>query len=131
MTIQINLEPNLEKELLHQAQVKGMGIDELIITTLKGYLKSSSFYNKESILLQKINEGFSANFWENYHQLITLRQDEKITSEDLNKLIEMTNKMEAANAERLAYLSELAQLRQVSLLQLMNDLGLKSPEYVA
>lgn len=131
MTVILNLEPALEQQLQKQAKQMGLAIDQFIVSTLEEKTNASSVAkalpDRETILLQKINQGFSASFWEKYHVLIKERQNETISSENLNELIKMTEEVELANVKRLENLVELAQIRQVPLVQLMVSLGIQSP----
>jgi hypothetical protein len=57
--------------------------------------------------------------------LIKKRQGYTITPEELQELIALTDEAEAFDAARLELISELAQLRQVPLDQLIQQLGLQ------
>lgn len=62
-----------------------------------------------------------------YTELIHKRQAETLTDAEYTELLELSARDEAIQAERLAALSDLAQLRQISLAQLMHELGITHP----
>jgi hypothetical protein len=83
----------------------------------------------ESELLIKINKAFPPDVQRKLNELIAKRQAETLTPgehEELLRLIEQSEKAEAARVEALA---QLAALRGVSLTALMDDLGIKAPDY--
>ena len=84
---------------------------------------------RESELLQKISLGLSADFWEKYRALVATKESRLLTETERETFIGMTDQIEAANAGRMKYLIELAQLRQIPLLQLMAQLGIKGGNY--
>jgi len=84
----------------------------------------------EAELLQSINLGFSEEWWQRYHELVSKRRAETLTLNDHQELITLTNQMEKANARRIKNLIELAKLRNTSLDALMRELDISAPAYV-
>ena len=82
----------------------------------------------EATLLKAINLDISEAEWATYKQLIGLRRAEKLTEQEHEALIILGEKIEQANAQRLANLALLAQIRGVSLQKLMLDFGIKPIE---
>ena len=78
---------------------------------------------KEGDLLQKINQGIPPSLWQPYQALIARRDADALTSDEYEELIRLSDQIEEVHAERMGYLVELAQLRQVSLTDLMDALG--------
>lgn len=60
-----------------------------------------------------------------YDELVAKRQDETLTSEEHAELLHLTNEIELLNAKLMENLVALANIRQVSLPQLMQDLGMR------
>jgi hypothetical protein len=85
--------------------------------------------NLEAELLQKINVALPEMDWEYYHSLIAKRQAETITSDELDTLVSITDRLEIANAQRIQHLIELAKLRGKSLEAAMEDLGIRPASY--
>ena len=86
------------------------------------------FSHVEADLLQKINQGLPTDQQARYKELIAKRMAEALTLDEHDELLRITEKVEAMNAKRIAYLAKLAQLRQTSLNELMTDLGIGSPD---
>jgi hypothetical protein len=78
----------------------------------------------EGELLNKINLDISETDWTNYRHLIGLMRAETITEKEHKDLIALGDKIEIANAERVKYLFELAELRGISVEKLMKNLGI-------
>lgn len=80
---------------------------------------------KEGDLLGKINKGIPEKLWQPYRELILRRDAGELTPQDQQELIHLSDQIEERHAERMGYLVELAQLRQVSLTDLMDALGIQ------
>ena len=83
----------------------------------------------ESELLIKINRVLAPDVQKRLNELIAKRQAETLRPdehEELLRLLEQSEKMEAARVEAMA---QLARLRGVSLTTLMHNLGIKAPNY--
>jgi uncharacterized protein (DUF1778 family) len=131
MTITLELNPELEKSIKEAAAKVGSQPVDFVLEAVQERLSktagvsSAHLSKRESELLLAINQSFSHVSWQRYLELIDKRDEETITAYKLDELIGMTNGIEEANAERSQYLIELAQLRDVSLEQLMDDLDLR------
>jgi hypothetical protein len=80
--------------------------------------------SKESDLLKEINLGVSTDTWSEYHGLIAKRQAEILTDGEQEQLIEISDRLEAANVRRMKALIELADVRGQSLDTVMQELGI-------
>ncbi len=80
---------------------------------------------RESELLEAINRGLSAESEQRYRELIAERQAETLTPAALEELKSLTDQAETLQAERMAHLVALAQLRSVSLVDLIAELGIE------
>lgn len=80
---------------------------------------------RESDLLEKINQGLPHEAEKRYRELIAARQAETLTSAEMEELMSLTDRAEKIQAERVRYLADLAQLRGVSLTELMAELGIR------
>jgi len=136
MSITLQINPALEQQLRERAAQKGVGVEryvqsllEKISSTEMDDLPAPKLEKRESELLQKISLGLSADFWEKYRALVVTKENRPLTEPERATFIEMTDQIEAANAGRMKYLIELAQVRQIPLLQLMAQLGIKAGNY--
>jgi hypothetical protein len=130
MSIIININPRLEKHLREQANRTGIELNQLVENVLEKWseptLPSGKKLNKnkEEVLLQKINNtGFPESFWIEYRDLIKKRQLETIEVEELAHLVKMSDRLEKANVQRMKYLIALAQIRDITVRDLMQQLG--------
>lgn len=78
----------------------------------------------ESQLLDKINQGVPIEFRSQYDALRAKLKADTIAEEEHEQLIELSKRIEQFSADRLAAMVNLAQLRQVSLAELMESLGI-------
>jgi hypothetical protein len=133
MTLNIDLPQVIEQQLVQEAFQKGISLDYYLATVLKQVVykarqKKAKRNLSESAILKQINLAVTEAEWDEYRRLIALRQAETISALEYAHLIALGDKIEAANVQRLKYLVKLAQLRQVSLLKVMQDLGIKPVE---
>ena len=84
-----------------------------------------SLPTQESELLLKINQGLPEELQHLYQALIDKRDRETLTESEYQQLLESTEQVEKYQAQRLEYLTQLAQTRQVSLANLITQMGLK------
>lgn len=83
---------------------------------------------EESRLLNQINRGLPAEDLVRYHELIRKRQDQTIRPQEFTQLDKLTRQMEALQTQRLESLARLAELRRLSLRELMAQLEIQPPD---
>jgi G3E family GTPase len=106
---------------------------ERLIADAKRLRKKSSEgrRNRELRLIKKVNEAtLSDNEYERFYELVEKRRDENISENELEELIALTEKSEELNVKRLKYLLEIAQIRNVSLREVMNELEIFPPQTI-
>lgn len=81
----------------------------------------------ESDLLMKINQGAPDIVQKRYNELIAKRNDKTLTDEEYHELLQLTDKVELLDAERLEYLTELSRIRNKPLGLLIDELAIKPP----
>jgi hypothetical protein len=84
---------------------------------------------RETALLLEINRGLDAATQERFDALVTKRREERIDAAELADLMRITESIEERDAQRLASLGELADLRQLPLSELLRSLGIQAPPY--
>lgn len=84
----------------------------------------------ETKLLTQINEPIPSRLQHQYDALIAKRLAETLTDAEYAELLWLTNQVEQLETNRVAALAALARLRQTSLAELMQSLGIQPPEYV-
>ena len=95
---------------------------------LKARRETPSLTPRESDLLLKINQGMPAEVQRRYDALIRKRRRHKLTRAEHREVLALTQQIEQHDVERLKWLSALARLRGLSLPDLMQELGIETPE---
>jgi hypothetical protein len=83
------------------------------------------FAGEEGALLLRLNEGLPAEVWDRMRALEARREARELTPDEQQELVQLANRFEQFDADRLGVLSELARLRGVTLTQAMDDLGIR------
>jgi len=129
----IQLEAQLSSAQLLQAVelMPSEELDEFVERILLLHAQRSATHLKhtESELLLQINRGIPPELRERYEALSAKRQAETLNSEEYAELLRLTGQIEQLDAMRLTALAELARLRQTSLAELMQTLGIQPPDY--
>ena len=79
---------------------------------------------REAEILQRINAGLPHDVWTLYHELCQERTADTLTPPEQQELIALSDRIEEANADRMAHVAELANLRRVSIDTIVRTLGL-------
>jgi hypothetical protein len=96
------------------------------ILSLRVQRKTSDKQKEEAILLQKINKSLSIDNIERFRALNEKRLDNNISEQEHLELGVLIEKIEKLNVTRLKYLISLAQLRNITVRELMNQLGISN-----
>jgi hypothetical protein len=99
------------------------------VVALRAQREAPHLSQSETRLLLQINEGLPAQTLRRFDELVAKRQAETITPEETEELIQITDQIEQRDAQRLAALVELAQLRGTTLDALIATLGIAPPRY--
>ncbi len=86
--------------------------------------KSSVLSEQETTLLLKINHALPEEVHQEFITLRDKRDNEIITPAEYERLSVVSDRIEELAADRAIALVELANLRQVSLMEVMDDLGI-------
>jgi len=92
---------------------------------IKAREETPNLSEAETRLLLKINQDLPPESRNRMNELIDKRQAGLITPSELEELIQLTDQTEEIGVERLKCLIELAALRNVTLDELMRQLGIK------
>ncbi len=99
------------------------------IVVLRARRKTPILPEEEAQLLLKTNQGIPSDLRTSYQILREKREAETLDDKEYDRLIQLSNQIEQIGAQRLDALAKLAQLRQVSLLNLMETLGIQPLSY--
>ena len=130
-TVQLQSEINieLEKVLDGVAKLDTPDLEKFLteVSVLLAQRKVANFSKEDARLLQVINQTLPVSVQTRYDQLTDLRRNEKIAPEEYLELLRLVDQVELADANRLAALIELAQLRHLTVDQLMQQLDIQPP----
>ncbi|TXH68243.1 MAG: hypothetical protein E6Q83_14215 [Thiothrix sp.] len=130
-TIQIMSQVSTEQLLRGVASLPADEFEEFVdkVLALRAKLKVPSIPNQEAQLLHQINQGLSAQDQARFSNLEQKRKDETLTDVEHQELLKLIEQIEQFTVSRMQALTKLAALRQVSVPDLMRDLGIKTPDY--
>lgn len=120
-------------ELIKAAnQLNEADLNQLLhqIVVLRARRKTPILPEEEAQLLLRINQGIPSYLRSCYQALREKRDAETLDDKEYESLIQLSNQIEQIGAQRLQALAKLAQIRQVSLLDLMETLGIQPVSYV-
>jgi hypothetical protein len=127
MKLQMQAEMNAQNLLLSAAQLPLDELEQFFaeLSRLVTRKKSESVLNRDKILLTQINQTvLSLEKTDRCYTLICKMEWSTLSETEHSELITLVEEEEALNVQRLKYLVELAQLRKMTLPQLMKKLGL-------
>ena len=134
MHFTLEIPEDLADRIHREADRKGIDPAAVVQSALEHHLgeRVPGNFNglSEAELLRIIGDGFSANEWLRYAQLVQARKSETLEPVDLQTLIHFTDRLEAIGCRRLEALVQLARLRGRTVDQLMSQLEIE-PRSVA
>jgi hypothetical protein len=119
--------------LSHEAErLDNRSLDAFIanILSMRVQRKTSDKQKEEAILLQKINKSLPIEQMTRFRALNDKLSDDNITEQEYAELGVLVEKIEKLNVTRLKHLTALAQLRHVTVRELMLQLGILNTENV-
>lgn len=129
---QVSMQASTEQLLNTISQMPQPELETFIeqVLKLRAQRQAPSLSAPESELLLKINQGIPAELQHRFNELIAKRQALTLTQAEHAELIQLGDHIEQLDAERIEHLAALAKLRQRSLTELMQDLGIQPPACV-
>ena len=108
-------------------QLSNQDLDSFInnILSIRAKRKSAKLDKEESHLMEKINEFLPKEEFERYKVLIRKRDNKSLTEIEHGELIAFSDKIELIHAERISALAKLANLRGVTLDEIMKELEIR------
>lgn len=128
MTLVLDLPPLIESQVREAAQAEGVEVSAFLREAAEAYLRRYDPARPltEAELLARINRtGLPEAFWDRYRTLAAKRRAETLTRKEQHELIGLSDQMEARRVERLRFLVTLAEMRQISVDALIDELGLR------
>lgn len=99
------------------------------VAQLRAGQHNASLSKEESDLLLKVNSVSPPQSDTRYQKLLAKRQNETLTESEYQELIALSDQYEQQNVERIKHLTQLAEIRRVSLTDLMDQLEIPQPTY--
>ena len=130
-TIQVETQLSTDKLLKAVGQLNQAELEQFVcqIIKLRAQRQVHILSQGEVQLLLKINEGLPPEVQKRYDELIAKRREESLTPDEHDDLLRLSAENENMEARRMEYLVELARYRKVSLTDLMESMGIRSPAY--
>jgi hypothetical protein len=128
MKLHFNLTMSIDELLQATEKLDELDLDRLVerILILKAKRKAPALPESETELLQQIDRGIPTELHQQYRDLVAKRDAQTLTDKEYELLLELSDRIELLAAERTGLLVKLAQLRQVPLMQLIDDLGIQT-----
>lgn len=122
--IQTNNRISKNKLLQATANLDTQELDAFVnqAITLRAKRIASSIPQNEAELLLKINQGLSPKLQKRFDELAKKLESESITAKERKEFLQLTDRIEKQDAERIELLGELAEIRQITLDDLMRNL---------
>ena len=123
------IEIDLDEVFKSVAQLEPNELEQVVnqLIALQARQRAASLSTTETDLLQHINQGLPPTIRPRYEELNAKLHEETITPAEHEELLQLSDQIEQADAERLRHLIALAQLRQVSIDTLMDQIGIRRP----
>jgi hypothetical protein len=118
-------------ELLKAAnQLSELDLDQLTqkVLLLRAKRQAPILSHLETELYLKINQGLPADLHQEYRALVNKRDDVELTETEYARLLELSDRIEALTVDRTQAIIQLANLRGIPFMQLMDELDIHAPE---
>lgn len=131
MNVVLRLPEKLAKQLKEDAARRGMSLNRYLVERLRGKGTYEPIpLSEEDLREQVLPNAAEKAEWERFYALMAQQKAGRLDKRQEKRLAKLTEKIEAANANRLPYLMELAHLRNATLNRLMEDLSLRPPLFL-
>jgi hypothetical protein len=122
-----HIEIDVDDMIKGVAQLEPNELEQVVneLLALQARQRAISLSKNETDLFEQINRGLPQTVRLRYDELTAKLQEETITPSEHEELLRLTDQIEQADVERLRTLIALAQLRQVSVDTLMDQLGIR------
>jgi hypothetical protein len=135
MTISVDIGADLESRLLQEAAKHGVEPGEFIVNAVRERLQAQNsaapnLDATQSRLLEEINRGLTQTQWSRYYALVAKRQADSLSEDEYAELTAASNRIEELNTRRMECLAELARLRNITLPELLGQLGIATPPVI-
>lgn len=122
-TIPVQIQLSVPDLLKAVAQLDRSEFDKIVgqLLILQAQFKGHGLGSIPDELKQKVTGSLPPDQQQRYQELIGKRENESLTANEYSELLELGEKAEKLQVERLEYLAELAQYQGISLTELMEN----------
>lgn len=125
-TIQSKNGTSTTKLLQATANLSSLELDNFVnqAIILRAKRNAANVSRDESEILLKINQGLSPRLQKRFDELAEKLQTEKMTADERQEFLRLTNRTEKQDAKRIELWGKLAEIRQQTLDEVIKDLGI-------
>ena len=107
-------------------------LDEFIAQALQIRARriAPSFNKNETDLLFQIGQGLPPRIWRRYEALNQIKDNRNLSESEQSEMLDLSRQIVQYSFHRLQLMSQLANLRKVSLQNIADQLGVGMPKYV-
>ncbi len=129
--IQVEAQLSAEELLKAVEQLSAQELEQFFdkIVKMRAQQSAPRLSLQESELIARINQPMALDIRQQYDDLIAKRRASSLTKKEHEELLRLTNEVEKSDAERVHCLVELARIRNLSIDDLMNQLGIQALPY--
>ena len=122
MNITLDVSPELEGQLQQAARTQGTDVTTYLLESARLRLRPDVLSEAEASLLQTINAPLAPEARRRRDALLAEQAHRQLTEEEQDRLADLVDAVEMANAQRWQALATLAHLRGLSLAEIARDL---------
>ena len=136
MPLSVKVPTDIEKRVRRQAADQGVDPQGLVVETLRRQfrpqraVKTHVLDAVETKLFERINTVLPTETRRRYDELVKKRRGNRISKAEYAELLRLTDEVEVAHAARIAAVVELSQYRGVDFVELLDELGLRTPRHI-
>ena len=129
-TIHLNSEIDIESVMQGMGKLNNSELENILsrISIMLAQKKAPNLPKQEAKLLLEINQSLDEAVLQRYSSLNQLMRENKLSEEEYQELIQLIDKVELADAKRLKAIIELANLRAITVDELMKQLNIQPPK---
>jgi hypothetical protein len=129
MSVSITLPNSLEEFLSAEASRQGVPLEKLLSTTIEerwsGVSQTPHLSTQETALLLEIQNAFPQEQTLEWQALRKKSDSESLTDAERERFLQINEERDLQNAQRLEAIGKLAHLRNISVRELMKQLGIR------
>lgn len=129
-TTHLNSEIDIESVMQGMGKLNNSELENILsrISIMLAQKKAPNLPKQEAKLLLEINQSLDEAVLQRYSSLNQLMRENKLSEEEYQELIQLIDKVELADAKRLKAIIELANLRAITVDELMKQLNIQPPK---